>query len=169
MTPKSFTDQEYLELLQKLVDDQYDEAIDDYDIKEMEWIPSEPEIVKKKKKAVNHNISVDLTNVKSTQLAREVNRAGNIKVGNFKIIVREYHEDGYQLTCDLRVVAHQSKTMNGFPCNMDTDVNLAGDSRFKGRPWLSYFEYNRAENVPIETVVEIVRWMQAIKKLSAFL
>ena len=173
MTSRSFTDQEYLELLQKLVDGQYDDAIDDYDIEEMEWIPSEPEIVQKKKKEVNHNISVDLTKVKSANLEREVNRAGNIKVGSFKIIITEYHTEfdpnGDKLFCDLKVVVHQSKTMNGFPCNMDTDIDLAKDNRFSGRQWLKYFQYNRGDNVPMETVVEIVRWLQIINKLPAFL
>jgi hypothetical protein len=32
MSFKSLTDQEYLDLIQKLVDSQYDDAIEDYDI-----------------------------------------------------------------------------------------------------------------------------------------
>ena len=171
MAPKSFTNQEYLELLQKLVDSQYDDAIEDYNIDDMEWIPSEPEIIKKKKKEVNHNVSIDLTNVKARFIEREVHRYGTLKVGDFKIIIFEFNEDpdGYQPSCNLKVVVHQSQTMNGFPCNMDTDLNITKDDRFQGRPWLKYFSYNRADGVPIDTVVEIVRWMQVIKKLTAFL
>lgn len=170
MTPKSFTDEEYLRLLQKLVDDQYDDAIDDYDIQEMEWIPSEPEFEPvKKKKEVNRNGSVDLTDTKAKFIEREVLRCSNIKVGDFKIIISEFNEDADPLSCNLKIVVHQSKTMNGFPCNMDNDLNVRQDNRFSGRPWLELFQYNRADNVPIDTVVEIVRWLQAIKRMAAFL
>ncbi len=169
---KSLTDQEYIELCQKLVDQQYNDAIDDYDIEKMEWIPSEPE-AKEKMLKVNHSGMIDLTHVKSSKIKEEIFKCGNIKVGDFKIIINHYSgvpsQEGAKLCCNLRVMGHQSQTMNGMPCNMDSVVNLPKDSRFKGRPWLKYFNGSYASNVPIDTVVDIIRWMQAIKKMTAFL
>jgi hypothetical protein len=170
---KSLTDKEYLELLSKLVDQQYDDAVDDYDIDKMEWFPAESEAKQKMVRQVNSKGMIDLTHVKSSLIKEEIHKCGNIKVGIFKIVIRRYSEvpsqKGVQLCCDLKILIHQSQTMNGFPCNMDNDIDLTKDSRFKERPWLKYFRFNYADNVPIDTVVEIVRWLQALKKLSAFL
>lgn len=169
---KSLTDQEYMELCQKLVDQQYSDAVDDYDIEKMEWIPAESE-AKEKMLKVNHSGMIDLTHVKSSKIKEEIFKCGNLKVGDFKIIISHYSgvpsQEGAKLCCNLRVMGHQSQTMNGMPCNMDSTVNLSKDSRFKGRPWLKYFNGSYADNVPIDTVVEIIRWMQAVKKMTAFL
>jgi hypothetical protein len=168
---KSLNDQEYLELLQKLVDAQYDDAITDYDIANMEWMPAEPE-AKEQMLAVKHNGMIDLTHVRSGKIKEEIFKCSNLVVGDFKITVTRFNgipsQQGAKLCCNLRIMGHQSRTMNGMPCNMDTSVDLNKDARFNGRSWLKYFNSNLATNVPIDTVVEIVRWMQAIKKLSAF-
>lgn len=169
----SFTNNDYLDLLQKLVDEQYDDVIDDYDAQNMAWIPAEPEI-KEKIKDVNHKGIIDLTHVKSDKIKEEIHKCGNVRVGSFKIIIRRYNgvpsQQGAQLCCDLKIVGHRSKTMNGMPCNMDYDVDVTTDSRFTGQPWLSYFKVRGyANNVPIDTVVNIVRWLQGIHKLAAFL
>jgi hypothetical protein len=166
------TNEEYLALCQKLVDQQYDDAVDDYDISKMEWIPAESE-AKERMIKVNNNGMIDLTHVRSTKIKEEIFKCGNLKVGDFKIIISHYSgvpsQEGANLTCNLRFMGHQSKTMNGMPCNMDSFVNIAKDNRFFGRPWLKYFHGSNADNVPIDTVVDIIRWMQAIKKLTAFL
>lgn len=168
----TLTNEEYLALCQKLVDQQYDDAVDDYDISKMEWIPAESE-AKERMIKVNNNGMIDLTHVKSTKIKEEILKCGNLKVGDFKIIISHYNgvpsQEGSKLCCSLRVMGHQSRTMNGMPCNMDSSVNLKKDNRFNGRPWLKYFSSSYADNVPIDTIVEIVRWMQAIKKLTAFL
>lgn len=166
------TNEEYLALCQKLVDQQYDDAVDDYDISKMEWMPAESEI-KEKMLKINRNGMIDLTHVKSTKIKEEIFKCGNLKVGDFKIIISQFNgipsQEKDKLTCSLRLMGHQSKTMNGMPCNMDNDVNLKKDNRFNGRPWLKHFNSSYADNVPIDTVVDIIRWLQAIKKLTAFL
>lgn len=169
---KYFTDQEYIELCQKLVDQQYNDVIDDYDFFEIEYIPEKPEI-KEKIIEVNSSGMIDLIHIKSDKIKEEILKYGNLKIGDFKIIISHYNEvlsqDGARLCCNLKIMKHQSQTMNGMPCNMDVLVNLQKDNRFNGRHWLKYFSNSFAYNVPIDTVVEMIRWMQCIKKLSAFL
>lgn len=169
----SFTDQEYLELIQKLVDNQYDEAIEDYDIEKMEWAPAEAEI-KAKIPKLNNRGMIDLTNVKSSKLKEEILKCGNLRIGSFKVVLTHYHEvpthAGAQFCVDLEIREEKLKTPNGQDCRIDYRADLLTDSRFKNRPWLKYFTSGSCGyNIPIDTVVEIVRWMQAIKRLTAFL
>lgn len=168
----SFTKQEYLDLIQKLVDQQYDDAIDDYDIDQMEWIPSEPEIKEKVIKA-NTNGLIDLTNVKSSKIKEQLVLCTNLKVGPFKIRIGRYNgvpsQQGANICLDLEVWEERTKTPNGMPCRVDFPLIFHKDTRFDTRPWLKYFSGNMGGNVPMDTVVEIVRWMQAVKKLTAFL
>jgi hypothetical protein len=169
---KSLSDQEYLELLQKLVDQQYDNAIDDYDVQKMEWVPAEPEIIEKIK--VNHYGMIDLTNVKSSKIKEEIMKCANLKIGTFKIRITKYNgvpsQQGSQLCADIEVLEERTKTPSGQPCRMDYRIDFHKDNRFTGRPWLKYFSSGGyADNIPIDTVVDVVRWMQAIKKLIAFL
>lgn len=155
-----------------LVDHQYDDAVDDYDIENMEWIPAESE-AKERMLKVNHSGMMDLTHVKSNLIKEEIFKCGNLKVGDFKIIINHFSgvpsQEGSKLCCNLKIMQHQSRTMNGMPCNMDSVVNLNTDMRFNSRPWVKYFSGSYANNVPIDTVVDIIRWLQAIKKMTAFL
>lgn len=62
------------------------------------------------------------------------------------------------------------RTPSGNPCNMDYRINLHKDNRFTNRPWLNEFgPQGEADDVPIETVVDIIRWLQALKRMNAFL
>lgn len=173
MSMKSLTDQDYLELIQKLVDSQYDEAIDDYDITKMEWAPSEPEIKQKIHQASSAGM-IDLTTVKSSKIKEEILKCTNLRVGSFKIRIKRYNgvpsQQGMQMTVDMEVWEERTKTPSGMPCKIDYPMIFVKDNRFINRPWLKYFDQgNFGTNIPIDTAVEIVRWMQAVKKLSAFL
>jgi len=170
----SISKEEYLRLLQEYVDQQYDDAIDDYNIEEMEWIPSEPEI-KKKVIQANTNGTIDLTDVKSDKIKDELFKCTNLRVGNFKIRINRYHglpsNDGSQIVMNLEVWEEKKHTPNGHPCKIDFPLIFHKDNRFAGRAWVAkYFDKkSTAYNVPVETVVDIIRWMQACQKLSAFL
>lgn len=166
---KSLTDQEYIELCQKLVDQQYDDAIEDYDINKMEWIPAEPEV--KKQLQANVNGMIDLTTVRSSEIKKQIQLCTNFKVGKFKLRLSRYFEQNDQATPKYTVEVWEEKdrTPNGMPCRIDFPIDLAKDKRFAGRPWLKHFRGSYGRDVPLDTVVEIMRWMQAIKKLIAFL
>ncbi len=173
---KSLTDKEYMELCLKLVDEQYDDALDEYDIENMEWIPSEPEIKKHIPRPDTYGM-IDLTNVLSTKIKEEILKCANIRVGNFKMTIARFNgvpsQEGSKLCADFGIKEVRTKTPSGVPCGpggMEYPADVLKDSRFKGRPWLKYFkDGSYAHNVPIDTVVEIIRWLQALKKLTAFL
>lgn len=69
----SFTSNaEYLSLCQKLVDQQYDEdALEDYNIQEMEWMPAEP-VAKEKIINAHTTATIDLTNVKASEIKKQI-------------------------------------------------------------------------------------------------
>lgn len=182
---KSLTNEEYLALCQKLVDQQYDNAIDDYDVEKMEWIPAEPEI----KHHIQQNVNgmIDLTHVKSSEIQKQIQLCTNFKVGKFKFRLNRYFDflrngtstmsvqppkngEKYTMKFSMEVWEEKDRTPNGMPCKIDFPIALAKDNRFTGRPWLKHFTGNGSgRDLTIETVVEIVRWMQAVKKLTAFL
>jgi hypothetical protein len=170
---KSLSDQDYLRLLQQITDQQYDDAIDDYDINKMEWIPAEPEAKEKIKLASSWGM-IDLTHVKSSKIKEEILKCTNLKVGSFKLRIDRYNEipsqQGAKLCLDLEVMEERTQTPSGMPCRVEYRMDFSKDSRFKKCNWAKYFsDRGSGSNVPIDTVVEIVRWMQAAKKLSAFL
>ena len=171
---KSLTNEEYLALCQKLVEEQYDHAIDDYDIEKMEWIPAESE-AKKKMVQANTNGIIDLTNVKSSEIKKQLLLCTNFRIGTFKVRIDRYQElpidNNAVMTMSLTVWEEKKTTPSGLPCKMDQAANIEKDNSFTNRPWLKYFKGygNSAHHVPIDTVADIFRWMQAVKKLSAFL
>lgn len=169
----TLTNEEYLALCQKLADQQYDDAVDDYDISKMEWIPAESETREKLLRA-NTVGMIDLTTVRSSEIKKQILLCTNLKVGKFKMRTSRTF-DGLteptieNLTFSLEIWEEKNRTPNGMPCQMDFPMAPGKDTRFKGRPWLKYFNGSNASKVPYDTVVEIVRWMQAVKKLTAFL
>jgi hypothetical protein len=174
----SFSHKDYLRLLEELTDQQYDD--DSYDIiseiPEESWMPEVSSAKEKMLRSLNANKTINITNFKKDQIQDALYQNTNIQVDNFLIKIQRYN--GYpdktnqitNLTMDISVYEKQFKTMSGFPCNMDLDLNIHKDNRFIGRTWLSLFNsYNGARNIPASTVVEIVRWMQALKRMTAFL
>jgi hypothetical protein len=60
--------------------------------------------------------------------------------------------------------------ISGAPCKMQYRANFHKDNRFKGKPWLELFsKFGTADNVPTETVVDIIKWLQVIQKIGVFL
>jgi hypothetical protein len=167
----SLTNQEYLDLVQKLVDQQYDDAEDQNDVV-MEWIPSESE-AKKKMVQANTNGVIDLTNVKSGKIKESLFKCTNLQVGSFKIRITRYNgapsQDGTRIDMDLEVYEAKTKTPSGHPCKVDYPVDFYKDNRFANKSWIKYFRRYCGDNVPADTVVEIIRWFQAVTKLNAFL
>ena len=169
----------YLEWLQKSIDDQYGDGKDNtkYNLDDMEWIPAESPAKEKLDQYKSNSIGgmIDLTTVKSDKIKEEILKGTNLRVGNFKIRVSRYKgmpsKDGFKLALNLTVWEERNKTSSGNPCKIDCALNFEKDNRFNNQPWLKYFiaRGNIADNVPIDIVVDIVRWMIVVKKLSAFL
>src|SRR5271154_2311042 len=118
----TLTNEEYLALCQKLIDQQYDDAVDDYDVSKMEWIPADSDI-KEKMVQANTNGMIDLTNVKAAEIKKQIILCTNLKVGKFKIRVSRYNQipsqTGAQMTLTFEVWEERNRTPNGMPCQID--------------------------------------------------
>lgn len=171
----SFTRKDYLSLIQKFAEEQYDTPEDEEPKIEDYWIPSEPEIKKKIQEPTNAG-AADVTKVKKDQIMDCLKKFRNIKVGNFLVKITKYHTDESgdftKGMVDLYIYEEKSKTASGQPTKMHNKINLAKDDRFDSRPWLSHSNRYNPEyltKVPMETVLDIVRWLQGIHRMSAFL
>lgn len=163
---------DYLKYLQYLTTQQYDysEEPEADTTPDNAWIWAEPP-AKEKMKNIVFNGMVDAINLRKEQIKGALGQARNIQVGEFTIRMSSYYgkEPLKEGNLSFTVFKKQYKTATGQPCNMDMKYDLAKDNRFTGRPWLSYFQGCMGRDVPIDTMVEIVRWMQALKRMTAFL
>lgn len=163
---------EYLKYLQYLTDNKYDysEEPETDNTPDNSWIWSEPP-AKSKMKSVVFNGIVDAINLRKEHIKEALGKAKNIQVGSFTLHVSSYYglDPLQENTFSFTVYERKTKTPTGQPCSMDLKADLTKDNRFTGRPWLSYFKGSHARDVPIDTIVDIIRWMQALKKLTAFL
>lgn len=160
------TKEEYLKLIQEAYS-QDDEYLDDY-IEVKAWIPSEMDPALKKKidkKVMGGNI--DATNLKKTAIKKIIYTHQQITVGKFMIIAAHNTSiDTFKLTVYERVY----KTASGLPCNMQNKVNINKDNRFNGRSWAKEFNSTwGAKSISPTDYVDIVKWLQAITKLTCFL
>jgi hypothetical protein len=173
----NFTKEEYLALVMRLADEQYDElSDDDIDLDKVEWIPAEAEI-KEKLTKVRSTAVTDLTNVKRAQIPDLLYKTTTIKVHNFTIKIGTFHGDiegdEANLTVDLALYEEVYQTPNlKAPCRMTYPCNVFEQNRFKGRPWLKYFDKQTGAHgtrVPTAILIDIIRWIQVVVKYPAFL
>ena len=169
-----FSKEEYLQLCQKLVEEQYnDESIKNNDIDHIEWIPAESEI--KNRMAQKQTFkSIDLGQVKSTEIKDKLLLNEYFTVGKFKIRVEKHTgltgKIEIPVSADLSVWELRTRTPNGMPCQIEFPVLFYKDSRFVNRSWTEQFHKNNsASNITIETIAEIIRWLQISTRLSAFM
>lgn len=171
----TFTKQEYLELVMKLADQQYDELGDEEE-DQIEWFPSEPEI-KEKLARIRSDAVTDLTNVKKGKLKDLLFKSTNLKVHNFTFKINQYHgepdECGATLSVSFTLYHEVNRTpsMNAL-CKMTYPCNVYKDTRFSKRSWLQYFDLSTGShglNVPADTLIDIIRWIQVVVKYPAFL
>lgn len=172
----TFTKQEYLELVSKLTEQQYDQLAEEDEEEYIEWTPSEPEI-KEKLVRIRSDAVTDLTNAKKKDLANLIFKSTNLKIHNFTIKITTYHgepdEKGATLNVGFTLYHEVNETPNlHAPCRMTYPCNVYKDSRFKGRTWLKFFDVatgSHATNIPTETLIDIIRWIQVVVKYPAFL
>lgn len=160
--------EEYLKLLQDLDGDVGSDLPVD------SWFPSVSPAKEKMLKSKMFAGTTDCLELKREQILAAIKDNCNLKVGPFSIKVRGYYfsEKNEKPIMTIDIYERKSKTPTGHPCNMDYKLDVYSDKRFIGRPWLELFNNGRqgtATNVPIETVVDIIKWLQALKKLTVFL
>lgn len=173
--------EEYLQLIEQYANEQYggeQDLSDTYDISEDAWMPAESPNKENMLRALNSNRSgsADLTNVRKDKIQEALYKCTNIKVDSFLVRIERYSGEpdkfgkGVNLTMDISIWEERYKTPSGNPCRLTCRMNLHKDDRFENRPWLHQFsQAGTACDIPVETVVDIIKWMQAIKRMSAFL
>lgn len=164
----NFTKQEYLELCQRLLDEQYSSDDESDDTSAIAWIPAESEIKNKMTAVRNAQGFIDLTKMKKEKIKEAIQKCDNFRVHDFTIRINHYNDksDSFSIT----LYEDKTKTPSGNPCKMTYPVLIEKDSRFNGRSWITYFKGSKyGGNIPTDTLIEIIRFLQIIKKLSAFI
>lgn len=178
-----FTKEDYLRMLHEAAQEQYGSEDGDYveplpQIDESAWIPAidprKEQMLERLRRSTMYG-RIDAAKLRKEQIQDALYKCVNLEVGGFILHVNEYHghptpKKGKELTLDISILSRQNRTATGAPCSMDLPANLHKDDRFQKRPWLHLFDVKgRAYEVPMETVVDIVRWLQALKRMNAFL
>jgi hypothetical protein len=173
---KSISKDEYWKLIQSSYEDEDELSYaDDYD---NGWIPATyfaKQRMEQSKQAIINSTVIDVLKYRKEQLKDTIYKYMNLKVGEFLIHIRSYNgkptdKQAEPLTLDIVVMQEKTKTPSGSPCKMSYKMDFFQDNRFTGRPWLAHFtSAGYATHIPVETVIDIVKWMQSIYRLSAFL
>lgn len=156
---RSFNEEEYIRLLEKLVSEQYDE--EDYPAVVPQW--SGQEILDRKVQRVLANSVIDLTSANKTKIEDSLYQYRNIKVGKFSVKIIKYSTkpDNEDILLSLSIYEDKKN-------QLIVRVNILKDHRFTGRSWQKYFNSSNGSEIDIKTTVDIIKWLQAVQKLSAF-
>jgi hypothetical protein len=170
--------EEYLKLIESAQDDQegYDQ-IDNYDISDV-WMQVEypnKEKMLRAREASTHGM-IDVLKYRKEQIRDAIYKYMNLQVGEFTIHIKRYngHPKDKQLhgplTLDISIMQEKHKTPSGSPCKMSYKFDFFQDNRFTKQPWITYFNASGyANDIPVETLVEVIRWLQALRRLNSFL
>lgn len=118
---------------------------------------------------------INLTDSKTSEIKEVIKHHQMGKqyiIGNFLITMKCYRQNNKEESISVDLILWEKRPIiwNGRSCNIDYKLNLGKDFRFSGRTWVSQFnDCGMGEKISFSTMVEIVRWMQAITKMSAFL
>lgn len=156
---KQFTKEEYIQLLEELVKQQYN--LEEAETpEEIVWMPSEPEV----KKELNPGL-VDLSSTKKDKLKELILNNRNFTIGPFKVRVNRTpltNSQDFLFSISVYEENKDKRTMH--------KVDILADSRFENREWKKYFSTFKSGNgIPEDVLVDIIKWLQAIHKLAAFL
>lgn len=170
------TDKEYYELIKKFFDQQYtqgEESVSDEFLGS--WTPADSagkEKLEKLKLKESPGIC-DLTKVKKDKMMDLIVKSSGMRIGFFiaKIVKSEYYsKDMKDLMLDLTLYEEKNKTTSGKPGALLNKIDPIKDYRFSKCAWVSYWNnLTIGKNIPIETVLDICRWLQGIRKLTAFI
>lgn len=156
---------DYKKLIEEFYQNQYSSEDDDLTNEKHVWIPDiiGYEKIERLKSLQNTQQVINATTLSAAEMKQKINYFRNIKIGNFIIKITAI----YGLTADVLIYEEQAKTK---PANITVKINPNKDSRFQGRPWISYFnQFNVGKNIPTEEIYDIFRWLQAIHRMPAFL
>lgn len=164
--------EQYLKLLEEVSN--ADKDLDDEqsnDWMDSAWIPAEPEFKAEIKKAMTYG-KADITKLKRSEIGAALLKYRDVTVGDFLIRLEHSPSNGSNPTThiDMEIWEKRYRTPSGRPCNMDFRVNLHKDTRFMNCTWISSFTtWGHGKNILIATAVDVIRWLQVAKRISAFM
>ena len=133
------------------------------------------EAEKRKERMVNEKYSGrsydDLIDASEEEIKEKIHTTGNIKIGQFLIKIKNYKKDTKTTTINMAIYEERLNETYFGKNTIAKRVNIVKDLRFETCDWLKYFinPITSGINIPIETAAEIVRWLQGVVKLGAFL
>lgn len=149
---------EFLKLIEQCLDKSFEDEETEHD-----YIPYTTP-----KKSINTlsqlNKITDLTNAKKDKILETITNGGNIKIYDFNIIIKKYTE--YNLNYTISIY-EDNKNSN----KMQSKVDVLSDYRFNECKWKHKFQHNYkiGTGIELETLYDIIKWLQAIKKLTIFM
>lgn len=172
----SINKQEYLILIKELLEQQYNNSEDTEYEEDSHWIPSESPLKDKLSISVL-NGTMDLTKAKKERIVSAIKNASSFTVDHFLVkISRNLFDSNNNAvlndhTLNIEIFEERFKTPSGNPCRITYRVDIGKDSRFTQCKWASQFgsRGNSARNITNDTFIEIIRLMQALKRLTVFL
>lgn len=169
MTKLFFKSQEYYDLINKILDQQYQDQDVSYSKEstfppENSWIPASLE-ESKKNKITDKNGMIDLTDVKSNMIKNFIIKYNMIKIGNFLIKKIKQTSD----SSDICIYEEKKYTQNGINYKMMCKLDLIKDIRFAKCEWKSHFNLlKHGRNIDQNIMINIIRWLQILHKLTIF-
>jgi len=168
----SLTKEEYLALIKELLEQQYIEDNDTSIESENCWIPAEPAVKDKLPFSVSGG-AIDLSKDKKEKVRILMFQSNIFKVDHFLIKVKSpVAAKLADRTPSLTIELYEEKfqTPSGAPCRMEYKMNIPKDSRFNDFAHTSKFTHGGcAIGVTEEVFIDLIRWLQAIKRMTAFL
>lgn len=167
----TFTQKEYIEMLEKLVNEQYDDEEETINSNIVNsWIPADPP-AKDGMKKVSNDSFIDLTKVKKDKIEDCIYNYRNIRIGKFLLKIIKYSSKPnelqgiYKSDLELNIVIYEDKTPQ-----LSSKVDVKNDIRFTGRSWQSNFnQFKAGMYIDIPSTIDIIRWLQAISRIGCFI
>jgi len=170
------TKEEYLRLIYEAYTRDNEDEKEEY-----AWIPAESELKEKIQKLIKPSGDINATNIKKAELSKIINKYNRITIGEFMIyiksivnptdnpnIVKEATTISEVSIYNIVIYENKRVTPSGMPCNIQVKLNIAKDNRFQNVKWnkgFSQFGGSTTSN----NLVNLIKWMQAITKIPAFL
>lgn len=113
---------------------------------------------------------LNATELKKKDIIDALCSCTNISVGEFLIRIDAYRGSPQTNGSDLNLDVTLFEKISQNNSYINNRINTSIDDRFKNRHWSEYFDTNgKAFNIPADTIVDVVKWLQALTKLTIFL
>lgn len=154
--------QEYIELLEKYLEEQYGSHIDDQ-MSEEDY-ESDPYYHIKITTSMQEHI--DLSSADKDKIYDSIGKYKNITIDNFRVVINGYRgfkvNSVTQMNLDISIYEIKNKFLN--------KIDIFKDKRFN-----KYKSMSKSANVPIlkdismDDVVSLIQWCQKLKRLITFI